>query len=322
MTTLEPGAKLDHYRIEAVVGRGGMSVLYRAVDEEDGKQVAIKVPAAELEADAVLFERFKREQEIGYELEHAGIVKCYSREEQSRLYMVMEWVEGRLLRAVMNEERQLPVERAVRIAIGVCEALDYLHKHGVVHRDLKPENIMLCEGDRIKLIDFGIAMRDDQRRLTFTDMSQAMGTPDYIAPEQVQGKHCDPRTDIYTLGVIFYEMLTGQVPFPGDNPLVAMNDRLVKDPKPARKLNSKIPAEVDEVVSRALERDPRHRYSTASDMAWDLEHQEQVEIAESAPRHTLLKGLRWPSAQRMLLYGGLALVPLALFVMMLLLARR
>jgi serine/threonine protein kinase len=324
MKMLEPGDVLDHYRIDAIVARSGMSTLYRATEQRNGRTLAIKVPHAEMESDPVLVERFKREQEIGQLLDHPGIVKTFDGEQRSRTYMVLEWVDGRLLRSVLNEEGALPVERAVKIILGICDALDYMHKHGIVHRDLKPENVMVDEHDQIKLIDFGIAMKEDARRLTFVNMSSILGTPDYISPEQVQGKRGDQRSDIYALGIMFYEMLTGQVPFSGPNPLAVMNDRLVKDPVPPRALNPEIPAEIEEVVFRALERDPRHRYATAQEMAWDLEHQEEVGIEDRGygpPR-------RGPQAlfsrlnKRVLLYAGLVLVPLVLFGLMLALARR
>jgi serine/threonine-protein kinase len=325
---------LDHYRIDKVVAHSGMAVLYKATDTSDGRPVAIKVPHADLEADPVLFERFKREQEIGYELDHPGVVKTFLREERSRVYMVLEWVEGRLLRALMNDQRKapgvtppgsFPVDRAVRITLNICDALDYMHKHGVVHRDMKPENIMVDEHDNIKLIDFGIAMKEDARRLTYTNMSAAgtgaMGTPDYISPEQVKGQRGDQRSDIYALGIMFYEMLTGTVPFTGANPLVVMNDRLQKEPKPVRKLNPEVTPAIQEVVDRALEREPRKRYSTAADMAWDLQNPDQVDVPQ-APRRKLLEGLRLPDARRLAIYTGLGLVPVLLFVLMLLLAKR
>jgi len=330
LAPIEPGDMLDHYRIDQVVARSGMAVLFKATDISDGRPVAIKVPHADLEADPVLFERFKREQEIGYELDHPGVAKTFLREERSRVYMVLEWVEGRLLRALMNDQRKasgvtppgsFPVDRAVRITLNICDALDYMHKHGVVHRDLKPENIMVDEHDNIKLIDFGIAMKEDARRLTYVNISSAMGTPDYISPEQVKGQRGDQRSDIYALGIMFYEMLTGTVPFTGVNPLVVMNDRLQKDPMPVRKLNPEVAPAIQEVVDRALEREPRNRYSTAADMAWDLENPDQVDV-QQAPGRNLLQGFRLPNARRMALYTGLGLVPVALFVLMLLLAKR
>jgi serine/threonine-protein kinase len=318
---LQAGETLDHYRLEAVVARGGMSTLFKATDLRDGRLVAIKVPHAEMEADPVLIERFKREAEIGQELDHPGIVKTYDGEQRSRSYMVIEWVEGRLLRAILSQEGKLPIERAVGLTLGICDALDYMHKHGVVHRDLKPENIMVDGEDRIKLIDFGIAMKEDARRLTYAGPSPLLGTPDYISPEQVKGQRGDQRSDIYSLGIMLYEMLTGQTPFSGPNPLAVMNERVLNDPKPARKLRPEITPQLQEILYRALERDPRHRYATANEMAWELEHQEQVGVDEDE-RRPKLGGLRLPAARKLLLYGCLALVPLVLFVLMLLLARR
>src|SRR6266702_4308204 len=322
--TLEPGDLLDHYRIDATVARSGMATLYRATDVENGRQVALKVPHPEMEADPVLVERFKREHEIGQLLDHPGVVKTFDSEARSRLYMVIEWVDGRLLRAILNEERALPVERAEQITLHICDALDYMHKRGIVHRDLKPENVMVNDQDEIKVLDFGIAMKEDARRLTFVNVSSMLGTPDYISPEQVKGQRGDQRSDIYALGIMFYEMLTGQVPFSGPNPLAVMNERLLKDPAPPRVLNAEIPPELEEIVFRALERDPRHRYASAHDMEWDLENQEQVGVEDrgSRPARGGPRSLLDKLNKRVLLYAGLALVPVVLFALMLMLAKR
>jgi serine/threonine-protein kinase len=325
MTTLEAGDTLDHYLLEKTIARSGMSTLYRATDLAIGRQVAIKIPHAEMEKDPILLERFKREQEIGQELDHPGIVKTFDDEDRSRLYMVMEWVDGNLLRNVLNEqdergERRLPTERAVKIALGILDALDYMHKHGVVHRDLKPENVMVDDEDNIKLIDFGIAMKEDARRLTYAGPSPMLGTPDYISPEQVKGQRGDQRSDIYALGAMLYEMLTGKVPFVGANPLVVMNERVLMDPVPARKLNPEITPQLDEILHRAMVREPRHRYSTAADMAWELEHQEQVGVDEGARRPALRHRLM-VDPKKLLLYAGLVLVPVLIFGLMVILAR-
>jgi len=320
MTTYEAGDTLDHYRIEAPVARSGMSVLYRATDLNSGRQVAIKVPLPEMEADPVLIERFKREQEIGQELDHPGVVKSFNSEKRSRLYMVIEWVDGRLLRTILNEEKKLPTERAVTITLGICDALDYMHKRGIVHRDLKPENVMVGEDDQIKLIDFGIAMKEEARRLTFVNVSSLLGTPDYISPEQVKGARGDQRSDIYAVGIMLYEMLTGRVPFVGPNPLAVMNERILNDVPAPRELNPGISPQLEEILYRALEREPRHRYATASEMMWDLEHQEQVGVEPRGEKPVKLAGRK--VNKKVLLYTAMALVPVVLFALMLLMAKK
>jgi serine/threonine protein kinase len=324
-STLSAGDTLDHYRLDAEIARSGMATLFRATDLRNGLRVAVKVPHAGMEEDPVLAERFRREQEIGRNLDHPGVVKVLAGEQPSRLYMVLEWVEGRLLRRILNEERRLPVERAVSLTLRICDALDSMHKHGVVHRDLKPENIMVGQGDRVTIIDFGIAMKEDTRRITHVGMSPLLGTPDYISPEQVtggrSGMRVDQRSDIYSLGAMLYEMLTGQPPFTGPNPLAVMNERVLHDPEPARKLNPAISPQLEEIVRRALERDPRHRYATAAEMAWELEHPELVGVEEDGPR-LRLRGRRSLNLRKVALYAALALAPLALFVLMLVLARR
>ena len=321
MTTLEAGDTLDHYRLDATVAHSGMSTLYKATDLRDGRSVAIKVPHEEMEADPVLVERFKREQEIGLELDHPGVVKTYDGGPGSRLYMVMEWVEGRLLRAILNEERKLGIDRAVNLTLQICDALDTMHKHGVVHRDLKPENVMVDDADRIKLIDFGIAKKEDARRLTIVEVTKTLGTPDYISPEQVKGQRGDQRSDVYSLGAMLYEMLTGEPPYTGSNPLAVMNERLLHDPKPVRALRKDVSPELEEIVKRALAREPRNRYQTASEMAWELEHPEMVGVEESEQR-TVVGGIKLPAARKMALYAALVLAPILIFGLMVVLARR
>ena len=317
---LPPGELLDHYRIDAVIGRGGMSELYRATDTNTGHVVALKVPLPEIQADPVLFERFKREEEIGQLLDHLGIVKTFNGEGRSRVYMVMEWVEGRLLRSILDQEKRLSIERSVAITLRICDALDGMHKHGVVHSDLKPENIMVDSEDRIKIIDFGIAMKEDARRLTFVNLSATLGTPDYIAPEQVKGQRGDQRSDVYAAGIMLYEMLTGRVPFTGPSPLASMNERLQHDAPPIRELNPDVSPELQEIVYRSLAREPRHRYASASEMAWDLEHQEQVGI--DSPQAATAPRVRRKIKRELMLYISLGLIPIVIFIVMMLVAKK
>jgi serine/threonine-protein kinase len=321
MTVLRPGDLLDHYRIESLVARSGMASIFRATDVDNGRTVAIKIPHPEMEADPQLFERFKREQEIGEKLDHPGVMKVFKDAHRSRIYMAMEWVEGQLLRNLLSALGKLPPDRAARITAKICEALDYIHAHGVVHRDMKPENIMVDAEDRIKLIDFGIAANEGSRRLTFAKLSNVMGTPDYISPEQVKGKRGNARSDIYAMGVMLYEMLTGKVPFTGNNAFLIMNERLLNNPVPPREIDPSISPALQEIIYRALERDPKNRYGTAREFAWDLEHQDQVGVADRLELQDWKKRKsHWP--KRILNYALLALIPIAVFSLLLWVARK
>jgi serine/threonine-protein kinase len=318
-TTPQPGEQIGSYRIDSLVTQGGMAALFRGTDVRTGRPVAIKIPHPESETDVVYFDRFHREAEIGRKLDHAGVVKVLPDEKTGRACMVMEWVEGRPLRKILDEEKKLSAERASRIAIRICDALGYIHGHGVIHRDLKPENIMVDEQDHIKLVDFGIAGEANARRITFAKFSKAMGTPDYVSPEQVKGKRGDGRSDIYALGVILYEMLTGQVPFGGPNPLAALNQRLLIAPPPPREIDPSIAPQMQEIIYRALERDPVNRYQTARDFAHDLQNPQQVGITE---RQEVSHGglVHAPKTKRMWYYLALALIPIAIFALLLFIA--
>ncbi len=319
-TALRSGDQIDHYLIESLASRSGMASIFRATDLRTGRPVAIKVPHPEMESDPVFLARFEREAGIGSDLDHPGVMKVLTDETRSHLYMVMEWVEGCELRKFLAHRGKLPAERAVAITVGICKALGYIHSHGVVHRDLKPENIMVDDEDRAKLIDFGIASRTGSRQLTFGSLSQIMGTPDYISPEQVGGKPGDARSDIYALGVMLYEMLTGATPFRGSNPFAVMNDRLLNNPIPPRELDATISPALQEVIYRALHRDPAARYASAFEFAWDLEHLDLVkavarpELTDWEWRHTSL----W---KRVLVCLGLALMPVVIFALLLEAAR-
>ncbi len=320
MLSVRAGDKLDHFQIERLVARSGMASIFQGTDLHTGQTVAIKIPHPEMESDPIFFERFQREEEIGKKLDHPGVMKVIANDDRCDLYMVMEWVPGKLLREILSTTGRMPQGRAIQLIVRICRALDHVHSHGVVHRDLKPENIMVDVNDNIKIIDFGISANTGARRITFAKFTDTMGTPDYISPEQVKGGRGDARSDVYAAGVMLYEMLTGKVPFTGSNPFAIMNDRVLNNPIPPRELNPEISPQLQEVLYRALERNPRNRYRSARDFANDLEHLDQVGV-EERPELTNWKRRRSPWGRRIAMYVALALIPVIIFALLLLVAR-
>jgi serine/threonine protein kinase len=270
------GDRVDHYRITALVARTAMATTFRGTDLRDGRSVAIKIPHLGAEADRAIREQFRREEAIGGMLEHPGVVRVLRDESRSEFYLVRAWVEGHSLRHILDEEGRMTPARATRICASICEALYYVHSCGVVHRDMKPENILVDSADEITLIDFGIAVEGGAEGLAVRKATEAIGTPDYISPEEVKGIRGNARSDLYALGIVLYEMLTGRTPFEGCNPLVVMNGRLMDDPMPVRMLTPYVSRGLEAVITRALQRDPRRRYASAIEFARDLERQNPV----------------------------------------------
>ena len=318
-----PGMLLDgRFELTDLVARSNMSSIFKANDRKTGKSVAIKIPLMVMESDIAGFERFQREEEIGARLNHPAILKVIKVDEpKSRPYLVMEFLEGRTLAEVLSKRKKLSEGEAVAYASNICDALEYLHLNGIAHRDLKPQNIMVCSDGSLRLFDFGIARVERARRLTFVGLTPALGTPDYISPEQVRGKRGDHRSDIYSLGAILYEMVTGATPFEGESPYVVMNARVTGDPEAPRKINPELNPALEEVILHAMERDPRKRYPSAVEMKRDLENLDKVEITHRDQR--LRAPQPWKSRSHLvLLIAGVVVLQVGLFFLFFLLARR
>jgi len=320
---LYPGQIVDNrFEIAEVISRSGMAIIYRATDRETGKEVAIKVPHMQYESDPGFFARFQREEEIGRKLDHPGLLKFVQVEHKSRPYIVTEYLKGYTLSHLLTTVRPVPEQDALKIGSRICDALDYMHKLNIIHRDLKPANIMLCYDGTLRIMDFGIAKAVQGRRLTFTGFTPTMGTPDYMAPEQVKGKRGDARTDIYSVGAILYEMLSGASPFEGENPFVIMNARIIGDPAAPRKINPLLSANAEEVVLHAMERQPHDRYQNIADMKRELDEVGGVVVTGRADR------LKPPASGRpaifqnmhtILLVAAVPIVTLTILVIVLLL---
>jgi serine/threonine protein kinase len=315
---LRPGEVLDgRFLLTEVLSHSGMGTIYKAEDKlNQNRVVAVKVPHLEFESDPGFFSRFQREEKIGLALNHPFILKFVPvAGEKSRPYIVMEYLRGRTLEHLLNAMRPLPEKDALKIASLICEALDDMHQHGVIHRDLKPQNVMICCDGTIRIMDFGIARDSAFRRITRSDAEPAMGTPDYMAPEQVEGRLADKRTDIYNLGALLYEMVTGVTPFQDENPWAALNARVTGDPVAPRKRNRELSPQAEEIVLRAMQRNPGKRYASAAEMKAELDSAEQVRVTGLADR--LQAPTPWKSRvfQRPMVLAAALLGPMVIGIM-------
>lgn len=259
----------NRYEILEKVGGGGMSLVYRAKDIFLNRAVAIKVLREQFANDEEFVKRFRREAQAVASLSHSNIVSIYDVGVEGEVYyLVMEMVEGNNLKEVIKEKGSLPLEEAVRITQQICDALQHAHEHQIIHRDVKPHNILLTKKGRAKVTDFGIARAVSTATVTHT--KNIMGSVHYFSPEQAKGEIADEKSDIYALGVVLYEMITGTMPFEGDSPISVALKKINEDPVLPRTLNEKINDAVEQVILRAMSRDPQERYDSVRQFKEDL----------------------------------------------------
>jgi eukaryotic-like serine/threonine-protein kinase len=317
----------DRYELEELVGTGGMSSVYRANDRLLERDVALKVLHDQFTVDGDYVERFRREARAVAQLSHPNIVTVIDRGEQDgRQFIVFEYVDGENLKTLIEREGPLPERDAIELALQIARALGFAHEHGLVHRDVKPQNVLL-NGDAVaKVTDFGIARSlDVQGGLTQT--GTVMGTSDYIAPEQARGRQVDAQSDVYSLGAVLYELLTSEVPFPGDN-FVSVAMRHINEPPPSvRERRPELSPRLDAAVRRAMAKDPSERFASMDEFCTELAACLGPETAMSAAETMVVPGRRPPRRRRraarppreglsiwplILLLAGLALLALIL----------
>jgi hypothetical protein len=269
------GRMLGNYQIIEEIGRGGMAIVYRAVQPSLQRYVAIKVLPPQFTFDTTFVQRFQREAVAAGRLKHPNIVTIYDVGEQDGIYyIVMEYLEGVALAELIRQQGALPLQRVAHIAQQVASALDYAHSQGFIHRDIKPSNVIVGPGDHATLTDFGIVKAVEGTTITRTGMM--IGTPQYMSPEQIQGHEIDYRADIYSLGIVCYQMLTGRAPFGGETPAI-LHAHAYEPPPPIRSLRSDLPAEVETAIGKALAKEPGARYTSTMQLAQALTIGEVIE---------------------------------------------
>jgi eukaryotic-like serine/threonine-protein kinase len=324
----QTGEQIGEYTVLRRIGQGGMGTVYQARDA-GGRLVAIKVPFDTLLDDPGTLARYERELEVSRSLDHPhlqrlldmGHIDGVAGAPRPVPYTVLEWIDGGLLREHLYEGRPLEAEEAVQLAVQLCDALQYCHEKGIVHRDLKPDNVLITRQGEAKLMDFGAALLEGARKITTASLSPALGTPDYMSPEQVQGQRGDARSDVYALGVMLYEMLAGGPPYRGDNALAVMAQHVQARPPALRIKNRKVAPELEAVVAKAMRRDPAKRYQSMAAMKTDLTHLDQVDakaMAAEAPEDQPPQGLGlWPKR----VWAALAVAGVVVFVLGVVVAR-
>lgn len=276
---IQIGDQLDHFVITGYLAQGGMSEIYRAYDQVSRKEVVVKVPNQQMIGDPAQFERFQREMEVLSTLDHPAILRGVGSGRYNRIpYLATEYIEGQSLRDLMDAGPLRP-ETALELILKIARGLAYCHAQGVIHRDLKPENIFVLENGQPVILDFGLALTKKAHRVTYSNLSAAMGTPDYMSPEQFEGLRGDARTDIYALGTIGFEMLTGRLPFTGDTQMAVMNQHLNGQAPRPDLLNPQINRFFSAILLKCLARQPEERHADMNALIAALEHPEQADLS-------------------------------------------
>jgi beta-lactam-binding protein with PASTA domain/predicted Ser/Thr protein kinase len=264
----------SRYEIGETLGYGGMAEVHRGRDVRLGREVAVKVLRADLARDPSFQARFRREAQAAASLNHPAIVAVYDTGEEdvygNQPYIVMEYVEGRTLRDVLKIEGRLMPRRAMEIVADVCAALDFSHRNGIIHRDVKPGNVMITRTGAVKVMDFGIARAVADNAATVTQTAAVIGTAQYLSPEQARGETVDARSDVYSTGVLLFELITGHPPFTGDSPVAVAYQHVRENPPPPSTINPDVPPELDAIVLKAMAKNPANRYQSAGEMRADL----------------------------------------------------
>ena len=277
----QPGSRVDRYQIVEELGEGAYAETYKALDTDTGDVVVLKSPNPILFSDPNVFGRFRRESQIARSLDHPNVQRSFDlAETRSEPYLVLEYVDGQNLRTRLGKlPGPVPVELAVEWGRQLASVIAYLHGKGITHRDLKPENVLVTADDQLKVADFGTALLEGAKRLTWKHLTEGVGTPNYMSPEQIQGERGDTRSDIYAWGIIMYEFLTGKPPYDGDNWMAVMAGHLTKAPAPITTANPKCPPALDAVVRKAMRRYPVHRYQSADELLADLDRLDTLDPA-------------------------------------------
>src|SRR5215831_15273284 len=261
----------NRYEVERELAKGGMADVFVAYDRQLKRRVAVKVLFPEFARDPSFVERFRREAQNAASLNHANIAAVYDwGQERGTYYIVMEYVEGRSLRDIIRTDGPLPATAAARISSELADALAFAHRNGVVHRDVKPGNVLITASGQVKLTDFGIAANQFDANQSLTQTGSVMGTATYFSPEQAQGHSVDGRSDVYSLGVVLYEMVTGQPPFVGESPVAVAYKHVREEPPPPSTRAPDLPPDLERIILTAMAKDPDARYQTADDLRTDL----------------------------------------------------